>query len=87
MYLACIDMYLSLLCPFCAYRSCGTIPHGVWVQKGCSYCRCGYGVMHCFPQVFHEDCGENALYDTLLDVLFFTLQNVTQKVSESFFIL
>ncbi|KAK6322751.1 hypothetical protein J4Q44_G00075430 [Coregonus suidteri] len=40
-------------------RSCGTIPHGVWVQKGCSYCRCGYGVMHCFPQVFHEDCDED----------------------------
>ncbi|XP_042369453.1 teratocarcinoma-derived growth factor-like, partial [Plectropomus leopardus] len=37
-------------------RSCGKIPHGEWVRKGCSYCRCGYGVMHCFPHVFHKDC-------------------------------
>ncbi|KAL2087702.1 hypothetical protein ACEWY4_016530 [Coilia grayii] len=35
-------------------RYCGVIPHGEWVQKGCSYCRCGYGVLHCFPQVFHN---------------------------------
>uniref|UniRef100_A0A8C2WQ05 Teratocarcinoma-derived growth factor 1 n=1 Tax=Cyclopterus lumpus TaxID=8103 RepID=A0A8C2WQ05_CYCLU len=39
-------------------RSCGSIPHGEWVQKGCSYCRCGYGVLHCFPDVFHKDCGK-----------------------------
>ncbi|XP_010778797.1 teratocarcinoma-derived growth factor 1 [Notothenia coriiceps] len=37
-------------------RSCGAIPHGEWVQKGCSYCRCGYGTLHCFPHVFHKDC-------------------------------
>ncbi|KAL6472364.1 hypothetical protein MHYP_G00185520 [Metynnis hypsauchen] len=37
-------------------RNCGVIPHGEWVQKGCSYCRCGYGVLHCFPEVFHGDC-------------------------------
>ncbi|TDH01722.1 hypothetical protein EPR50_G00165630 [Perca flavescens] len=36
-------------------RSCGSIPHGEWVQKGCSYCRCGYGVLHCFPHVFNND--------------------------------
>ncbi|KAK1800803.1 hypothetical protein P4O66_005986, partial [Electrophorus voltai] len=39
-------------------RHCGVIPHGEWVQKGCSYCRCGYGVLHCFPGVFHGDCGK-----------------------------
>ena len=39
-------------------RSCGVIPHGEWVQKGCSYCRCGYGTLHCFPHVFHRDCGK-----------------------------
>ncbi|KTG38395.1 hypothetical protein cypCar_00034343 [Cyprinus carpio] len=37
---------------------CGVIPHGEWVQKGCSYCRCGYGLLHCFPHVFSKDCGE-----------------------------
>ncbi|KAF7644967.1 hypothetical protein LDENG_00212970 [Lucifuga dentata] len=40
-------------------RSCGRIPHGEWVQKGCSYCRCGYGVLHCFPHVFHKDCDDS----------------------------
>nr|XP_019963317.1 PREDICTED: teratocarcinoma-derived growth factor-like isoform X1 [Paralichthys olivaceus] len=40
-------------------RSCGLIPHGEWVQKGCSYCRCGYGVLHCFPHVFHKDCDDS----------------------------
>uniref|UniRef100_A0A8C8K272 Cryptic/Cripto CFC domain-containing protein n=1 Tax=Oncorhynchus tshawytscha TaxID=74940 RepID=A0A8C8K272_ONCTS len=41
--------------------SCGIIPHGEWVQKGCSYCRCGFGVLHCFPRVFHEDCDQEVL--------------------------
>uniref|UniRef100_H3C6J2 EGF-like domain-containing protein n=1 Tax=Tetraodon nigroviridis TaxID=99883 RepID=H3C6J2_TETNG len=37
-------------------RSCGLISHGEWVQKGCSYCRCGYGILHCFANIFHKDC-------------------------------
>ncbi|XP_029025765.1 teratocarcinoma-derived growth factor 1 [Betta splendens] len=40
-------------------RTCGAIPHGEWVQKGCSYCRCGYGILHCFPHVFHKDCDDS----------------------------
>ncbi|XP_074474281.1 teratocarcinoma-derived growth factor 1 [Sebastes fasciatus] len=40
-------------------RTCGSIPHGEWVQKGCSYCRCGYGILHCFPHVFHKDCDDS----------------------------
>ncbi|XP_051804629.1 teratocarcinoma-derived growth factor 1 [Acanthochromis polyacanthus] len=40
-------------------RTCGLIPHGEWVQKGCSYCRCGYGVLRCFPNVFHKDCDDS----------------------------
>ncbi|GAA6219160.1 cryptic protein-like [Lates japonicus] len=40
-------------------RSCGLIPHGEWVQKGCSYCRCGYGILHCFPHIFHKDCDDS----------------------------
>ncbi|XP_063067735.1 teratocarcinoma-derived growth factor 1 [Engraulis encrasicolus] len=44
-------------------RYCGVIPHGEWVQKGCSYCRCGYGVLHCFPQVFQNcDDSEDVLW-------------------------
>ncbi|XP_061836592.1 teratocarcinoma-derived growth factor 1 [Nerophis lumbriciformis] len=40
-------------------RRCGLIPHGEWVRKGCSYCRCGYGFLHCFPHVFHNDCDDS----------------------------
>ncbi|XP_051765726.1 teratocarcinoma-derived growth factor 1 [Ctenopharyngodon idella] len=40
-------------------RDCGVIPHGEWVQKGCSYCRCGYGLLHCFPHVFSKDCDDS----------------------------
>ncbi|XP_077398578.1 teratocarcinoma-derived growth factor 1 [Vanacampus margaritifer] len=40
-------------------RHCGLIPHGEWVRKGCSYCRCGYGFLHCFPHVFHKDCDDS----------------------------
>ncbi|XP_029986153.1 teratocarcinoma-derived growth factor 1 [Sphaeramia orbicularis] len=40
-------------------RRCGAVPHGSWVQKGCSYCRCGYGVLHCFPHVFNKDCDDS----------------------------
>ncbi|XP_049593196.1 teratocarcinoma-derived growth factor 1 [Syngnathus scovelli] len=40
-------------------RHCGLIPHGEWVRKGCSYCRCGFGFLHCFPHVFHKDCDDS----------------------------
>ncbi|XP_019747828.1 teratocarcinoma-derived growth factor 1 isoform X2 [Hippocampus comes] len=40
-------------------RRCGPVPHGEWVRKGCSYCRCGYGLLHCFPRVFHKDCDDS----------------------------
>ncbi|XP_041825369.1 teratocarcinoma-derived growth factor 1 [Melanotaenia boesemani] len=40
-------------------RNCDFIPHGEWVQKGCSYCRCGYGMLHCFPHVFQKDCDDS----------------------------
>ncbi|KAL4617578.1 teratocarcinoma-derived growth factor 1 isoform X4 [Arapaima gigas] len=39
-------------------RFCGEVPHGQWVQKGCSYCRCGYGSLHCFSNIFHN-CDES----------------------------
>ncbi|XP_030284105.1 cryptic protein-like, partial [Sparus aurata] len=46
--------------------NCGSSPHAEWVQRGCSYCRCGYGVLHCFPHVFHKDCRRNTHHCTLL---------------------
>uniref|UniRef100_A0A4W3IK21 EGF-like domain-containing protein n=1 Tax=Callorhinchus milii TaxID=7868 RepID=A0A4W3IK21_CALMI len=28
-------------------RNCGSIPEGAWVPKGCTWCRCVYGILHC----------------------------------------
>ncbi|XP_056288440.1 teratocarcinoma-derived growth factor 1 isoform X2 [Pseudoliparis swirei] len=54
---ACMPFFTGRSCEYDQrVRSCGPVPHGEWVQKGCSYCRCGYGVLHCFPDVFHKDC-------------------------------
>ncbi|CAG5867128.1 unnamed protein product [Menidia menidia] len=56
---ACPPFFTGRSCEYdTRHRMCDFIPHGEWVQKGCSYCRCGYGVLHCFPHVFHKDCGE-----------------------------
>ncbi|KAG7498185.1 hypothetical protein JOB18_000725 [Solea senegalensis] len=47
---ACPPFFSGRSCEYNQHvRNCGSIPHGVWVRKGCSYCRCGYGVLHCFP--------------------------------------
>ena len=43
-------------------RTCGMIPQGEWVKKGCSYCRCGYGILHCFHDVFHDNCGKTVCH-------------------------
>ncbi|XP_072310804.1 teratocarcinoma-derived growth factor 1 [Eucyclogobius newberryi] len=57
---ACPQFFTGRTCEYDQrLRSCGPVPHGEWVQKGCSYCRCGYGVLHCFPHVFHQDCGDS----------------------------
>nr|XP_043868873.1 teratocarcinoma-derived growth factor 1 [Solea senegalensis] len=57
---ACPPFFSGRSCEYNQHvRNCGSIPHGVWVRKGCSYCRCGYGVLHCFPNVFHKDCDES----------------------------
>jgi len=54
---ACTQYFTGRSCEYDKrIRNCGIIPHGEWVQKGCSYCRCGYGVLHCFPHVFHDNC-------------------------------
>uniref|UniRef100_A0A3P9Q501 Teratocarcinoma-derived growth factor 1-like n=1 Tax=Poecilia reticulata TaxID=8081 RepID=A0A3P9Q501_POERE len=55
---ACPPFFTGRSCEYdTRIRRCDVVPHGEWVQKGCSYCRCFYGVLHCFPHVFHEDCG------------------------------
>ncbi|XP_072228037.1 teratocarcinoma-derived growth factor 1 [Leuresthes tenuis] len=57
---ACPPFFTGRSCEYdTRIRSCDFIPHGEWVQKGCSYCRCGYGILHCFPHVFHKDCDDS----------------------------
>ncbi|XP_027881498.1 teratocarcinoma-derived growth factor 1 [Xiphophorus couchianus] len=57
---ACPPFFTGRSCEYdTRLRRCDVVPHGEWVQKGCSYCRCFYGVLHCFPHVFHEDCDDS----------------------------
>ncbi|XP_029372250.1 teratocarcinoma-derived growth factor 1 [Echeneis naucrates] len=57
---ACPPFFIGRSCEYDQrIRSCGLITHGEWVQKGCAYCRCGYGILHCFPNVFHKDCDDS----------------------------
>ncbi|KAF6724159.1 Cryptic protein [Oryzias melastigma] len=57
---ACPPFFTGRSCEYdTRVRRCGFVPHGEWVQKGCSYCRCVYGVLHCFPDVFHNDCDDS----------------------------
>uniref|UniRef100_A0A8C4VIH6 EGF-like domain-containing protein n=1 Tax=Gopherus evgoodei TaxID=1825980 RepID=A0A8C4VIH6_9SAUR len=35
--------------------NCGSVAHGVWVQKGCRFCRCGYGVLHCLSEIMQDN--------------------------------
>ncbi|KAM4532148.1 protein Cripto-like [Fundulus diaphanus] len=57
---ACPPFFTGRSCEYdTRIRRCDFIPHGEWVQKGCSYCRCFYGVLHCLPRVFHKDCDDS----------------------------
>ncbi|KAJ1207239.1 hypothetical protein NDU88_002631 [Pleurodeles waltl] len=39
-------------------RSCGVLAHGQWLMKGCFWCRCGFGALHCFHRAPEENCGK-----------------------------
>ncbi|TFK15582.1 GRB2-associated-binding protein 3 [Platysternon megacephalum] len=40
--------------------NCGSVAHGVWVQKGCRFCRCGYGILHCLSEITQDNCEARA---------------------------
>ncbi|XP_015246572.1 PREDICTED: cryptic protein-like [Cyprinodon variegatus] len=57
---ACPPFFTGRSCEYdTRIRRCDFIPHGEWVQKGCSYCRCFYGILHCFPHMFNKDCDDS----------------------------
>uniref|UniRef100_A0A8C4VR19 EGF-like domain-containing protein n=1 Tax=Gopherus evgoodei TaxID=1825980 RepID=A0A8C4VR19_9SAUR len=52
--------------------NCGSVAHGVWVQKGCRFCRCGYGVLHCLSEIMQDNCGKEM-------TILFTLETCTRS--------
>ncbi|XP_013871126.1 teratocarcinoma-derived growth factor [Austrofundulus limnaeus] len=57
---ACPQFFTGRSCEYdTRIRKCGVVPHGQWVQRGCSYCRCVYGLLHCFPHIFNTDCDDS----------------------------
>ncbi|KAM4821711.1 protein Cripto [Thomomys bottae] len=47
-------------------QHCGSVPHGTWLPKKCSLCRCWHGQIHCFNQPFLKDCGTRMVNDHFL---------------------
>ncbi|XP_025053424.1 cryptic protein-like [Alligator sinensis] len=37
-------------------RNCGPVAHGAWIIKGCRFCRCGYGMLHCLSGRMQDNC-------------------------------
>uniref|UniRef100_A0A3Q2DWT9 EGF-like domain-containing protein n=1 Tax=Cyprinodon variegatus TaxID=28743 RepID=A0A3Q2DWT9_CYPVA len=73
---ACPPFFTGRSCEYdTRIRRCDFIPHGEWVQKGCSYCRCFYGILHCFPHMFNKDCGKNLLMRSDLIICCFLILN------------
>eukprot|EP00062_Callorhinchus_milii_P014616 gi/632963991/ref/XP_007898181.1/ PREDICTED: teratocarcinoma-derived growth factor 1 isoform X1 [Callorhinchus milii] len=57
-------------------KTCGTILHGAWVIRSCSWCKCRYGRLHCIDAFKEmENCGpdqndrndNSGLYKSLSD--------------------
>ncbi|XP_069482652.1 teratocarcinoma-derived growth factor-like [Ambystoma mexicanum] len=53
---ACPKYFTGRYCEFDIRTSdCGPVRNGNWLERGCSFCRCVYGVMHCFLK-FQDGC-------------------------------
>ncbi|XP_037357462.1 teratocarcinoma-derived growth factor 1 [Talpa occidentalis] len=37
-------------------ENCGPVPHGTWLPRRCSMCKCWHGQLHCFSQAFLPGC-------------------------------
>ncbi|XP_078503279.1 cryptic protein-like [Lissotriton helveticus] len=53
---ACTKHFTGRFCEFDIRTSdCGSVRNGDWLERSCSFCRCVYGVMHCFLK-FQDGC-------------------------------
>uniref|UniRef100_UPI00358E3650 cryptic protein-like isoform X2 n=1 Tax=Myxine glutinosa TaxID=7769 RepID=UPI00358E3650 len=49
---ACRPHYKGRYCEYPPARACeGQVPHGSWLWRGCSFCRCVYGEIRCISQL------------------------------------
>ncbi|XP_060058457.1 teratocarcinoma-derived growth factor 1 [Erinaceus europaeus] len=46
-------------------KHCGSTPHGDWLPRTCSMCRCWHGQFHCFSQTFLPGCGGHVMGEQL----------------------
>uniref|UniRef100_A0A7M4ETT4 EGF-like domain-containing protein n=1 Tax=Crocodylus porosus TaxID=8502 RepID=A0A7M4ETT4_CROPO len=46
-------------------RNCGPVAHGAWIIKGCRFCRCGYGMLHCLSGRTQDNCGKEKLIKSM----------------------
>ncbi|XP_077633153.1 protein Cripto [Crocuta crocuta] len=47
-------------------ENCESVPHGTWLPKRCSMCKCWRGRLHCFPQTFLPGCDGHVMDEYLL---------------------
>ncbi|XP_042521834.1 teratocarcinoma-derived growth factor 1 [Dipodomys spectabilis] len=61
---ACPPSFYGRNCEHSVHKQhCGALPHGTWLPKKCSLCRCWHGQVHCFHQPFLQDCGARVMDD------------------------
>ncbi|XP_008518556.2 protein Cripto isoform X1 [Equus przewalskii] len=46
-------------------ENCGSVPHGTWLPRRCSMCKCWHGRLRCFPQAFLPGCDGHVMDEHL----------------------
>ncbi|XP_058579490.1 teratocarcinoma-derived growth factor 1 [Neofelis nebulosa] len=47
-------------------ENCESVPHGAWLPRRCSMCKCWHGRLHCFPQTFLPGCDGHVMDEHFL---------------------